>query len=126
MMKNQQKENYKKLLALMPFILEIDEGHATLTAPGFMDLEVEVLFREGSKISIALSHYYTQNSDLIPDPDMELVLDTEAETVAAISYQDSFAYQRIEGRPQYASSLDRFLGMWLSNLKAQGHTIREE
>ena len=122
-MKNQQKENYKNLLALMPVVLD-DDDYATLAAPGFMDLHVEVLFREGSKICIAISHYYTQNSDLIPDPDMELLLDTEAETVAATSYQDSYVYQRIEGRSD--ASLDRFLGMWLSNLKAQGHVIRAE
>ena len=107
----------------MPFVLERDD-YATFTAPGFMDLHVEVLFREGSKISIAISHYYTQNSDLIPDPDMEVLLDTEAETAAATSYQDSYVYQRIEGRSD--ASLDRVLGMWLSNLKAQGHTIRAE
>ena len=122
-MKNQQKENYKNLLALMPVVLD-DDDYATLTAAGFMDLHVEVLFREGSKISIAMSHYYTQNSDLIPDPDMELLLDTDAKTVAATSYQDAYVYERIEGRADAA--LDRFLGMWLSNLKAQGHTIRAE
>ena len=85
----------------MPVVLD-DDDYATLTAPGFMDLHVEVLFREGSKIRIAMSHYYTKNSDLIPDPDMEVLLDTEAE---AFQTQFKFTQELRERDPAYDAFL---------------------
>ena len=42
-----------------------------------MDLNLDLLSRNGEIITVALSHYYEQNGDLIADPDMVVRIDTK-------------------------------------------------
>ena len=115
-MESPQHSNYQKLLALVPNLFELKE-HVTLKASGFMDLHVDVLGDETGARRIALSHYYKQNGDMVPDPDMELLVNADKQTVVAQSFQTAMIYQRAR-----STELDHFLSQWLNNLKAQGHT----
>jgi uncharacterized protein YqiB (DUF1249 family) len=77
---------------------------------------------------ISLTHYYEQNGDLVPDPDMEIAIFDDREMVEALSYQDSRTYRTsyimqdgktlidIEGKRMNNS----FLARWLVNLREQG------
>lgn len=53
-----------------------------------MDLNLDVLFRQGNIVRIALSHYYKLNGDMIADPDMEIIINAEPMTANAMTYQD--------------------------------------
>lgn len=121
--------NYRKLLKLIPTLLDIKTA-AKLTAPGYMDLNVDILNRHHKKIVIALSHYYKHPSgDMIADPDMTIAVYTESESVEVLTYQDCFGYRTVYSEDMSAFSptakkeLNSFLGQWLTNLLNQGHTL---
>lgn len=105
--------------------------HLILKSGGFMDLHIETIrrietMRRGDgAIDLSLAHYYRQNGDSVPDPDMEVRVYPALGIAEALSYQDSRVYRRVyheEGRVNVSAKveLNRFLAMWLRNLKAQG------
>ncbi|MGB3368174.1 MAG: class I SAM-dependent methyltransferase, partial [Acidaminobacteraceae bacterium] len=118
------ESNYDLLEDLVPDILNGKFNYMKFKAKGFMDLIVES--PEDDRIS--LSHYYSQNGDLMSDPDMELTLDTENRRVYAETFQqDNMAiFHRVTDgngikNEDLADELNEFLEDWLINIKAQGH-----
>ena len=97
-----------------------------------MPLSVDVLYRERTRLCIALAHNFEQNGDLVPDPDMELRVDLENQTVEALTYQDQRVYQEVYPAPGQVrlglkASLNSFLSTWLANIESQGfHLVREK
>lgn len=119
--------NFKKLEQLLPNLRNLPNA-LKLKAPGYMDLSVDVLERKKMKLVIALSHYYRHSSgDMIPDPDMQMVVYLATETVEALTYQDCFEYRQIYRfdmgveNPTAKKDLNEFLGHWLDNLLEQGY-----
>lgn len=133
--------NYKLLLKVAPGLDEILENpkkekdlpdHGKSESSVFMDLHLDIIFRErGGKYHIALSHYYKENGDMVPDPDMRLLVDVKNETVEATEFQNSMIYSRVYddsfGRkmvnPKEKNSQNKFLSTWLRNLVDQDHEI---
>ena len=128
---NRLKDNYARILKLIPGIESMKPGSAgKLTASGFMDLHYDALDSRPNRLDIALAHYYKQNGDSVPDPDMRIWLDHERKMAWPMAYQDAFGYREcIDENDRVASKeLERqskFLAMWLRNLKAQGHTVSD-
>ena len=115
------KIRYQKLLRVIPDLLSIKE-YRKLTSSGYMDLHVDILYREGNKMRIAIAHNYIQNGDVIGDPDSELEVDTKAETVDMKTFQNIYIYSVVEdGDEKLQNELNEFLDMWLDNLIDQGH-----
>ena len=112
---------YKKLLRVIPDLLSIKE-YRKLEAGGFMDLHVDILYKEGNKIRIAMAHNYIKNGDVCPDPDCELDVDIKAETVNMKTFQNIYIYSVVEdGDEKLQKELNEFLDLWLTNLIDQGH-----
>jgi len=87
-----------------------------------MDLHVDILYWEGDTARIAIAHNYIQNGAVIPDPDMELLVDFKKQTVEAKTFQNIYAYSAVEdGNDALQDELNQFLAMWLNNLIEQGH-----
>lgn len=100
----------------------------------FMPLSIE---RLSSGISFgpiqadiySLTHYFKQNGDLVPDPDMTFAVShSNNSSIWALSYQDQFGYQ--EGIFQDSNGVWKinkriqrdhasFASMWLQNIKQQ-------
>ncbi len=127
------QRNYQKLLQLIPQVAELQVGHYLRFEAGkaFMPLSVDTLGREEKRLHIALAHNFEQNGDLVPDPDMELRVDLEAETVEALTFQDQLVYQEVYPapgmvQPNLRVSLNSFLSTWLSNLRTQGFRLVRE
>lgn len=123
-----ERSNYTKLLKLVPNILTFREA-LKLTSPGFMDLNVDLIEAGKDYLIVALSHYFLMNGDMVSDPDMQIRIFPEQRMVEALTYQDQFVYQEVyirEGvyRAGLKLKLDQFLGFWLGNLLAQGHTTQ--
>ena len=115
------KEIYTRLLQVIPNLRNIG-SYAKLSAPGFMDLHVDILNKKGNVWRIALAHNYKAGGDVIPDPDMEVIVDFENETAQAETYQDTYVYR--EGNEERSrKELNEFLILWLGNLIEQGHKI---
>lgn len=67
----------------------------------------------------AFSHYYKHPSgDMIPDPDMEILYDSETKDMYGITYQDVLDYEQAEIGKQI-KELTTFLNIWMNNVVKQ-------
>jgi hypothetical protein len=96
---------------------------AKIESNGFMPLAIE---KHGTTVTV--THYYEQNGDLVPDPDMEFV-DLGGRELAPVAIQHCTGhYMRaaecVDGEWRFdqrrAQDLLEFAGMWAGNLMAQG------
>ena len=115
------KQIYTKLLQVIPNLRNIG-SYAKLSASGFMDLHVDILNKNGNVWRIALTHNYKAGGDVIPDPDMEVLVDFDNETAQAETYQDAYVYKKASDE-RSRRELNGFLVMWLGNLIEQGHKM---
>lgn len=130
---------YNKLMKIIPNLLtHIQEGKyhgKSVKDPkgGLMDFNYDYVGKDkdGNPI-VALSHYYEQNGDLVPDPDMQIRILPELEAAEAMTFQDYRKYQEVypdkgDGKkyvyPKLKKDLNQFLNQWLSNVIQQGHKI---
>lgn len=130
--------NFNKLNKVIPNLKQNLEKGSTYGKSSFeeesghMGLSLDVIGKDtDNRYEVALSHTYQENGDLIPDPDMQLRIDFDLETVEALTYQDSIGYQQVyhqENDKVYFNNklkkdLNKFLSQWLTNLIQQGHKI---
>jgi uncharacterized protein YqiB (DUF1249 family) len=115
------KEIYTRLLQVIPN-LRIIGSYAKLSAPGFMDLDVDILNKNENVWRTALAHNYKSGGDVIPDPDMEVTVDFDNGTAQAETYQDTYVYREASDE-RSRQELNEFLVLWLDNLIEQGHKI---
>lgn len=131
-----QNENGARLLRILPQLRDAKPGDAfKLKAPGFMDLNVDVLQRvaEGGSVTtmrISLAHNYVQEGDVMADPDMEcrLIIAANGAMLQACTFQQSAPpiFQRVEHPASpLQRKLDAFLAQWLTNIGHQGHKLPE-
>lgn len=126
--RTQPEMNYARLVELTPHILDKRYRYAKLKADGFMDLSIEWIAED----RIAIAHYGIQNGDFMADPDMMLIVDSEALTVMPSTYQNDYVgvYQKVytddgRWRPKLSRELTSFLSTWLKNIEFQGHVLKE-
>ena len=122
-------KNYRKLTMLLPSLPRIPE-YSKSTVSGYMDLHLDCMEKDGGVHKIALSHYYKHPSgDMIPDPDMTMLVDTVGQTVEALTYQDIYRYDEVivdgEADQSIRKSLNNFLSQWLLNCIDQGHRFAD-
>jgi uncharacterized protein YqiB (DUF1249 family) len=119
--KNIYERIWDKLEKILGDLTSLPE-YRKFKAEGFMDLGFDNL--GGNRI--ALSHYYEDPSgDMIPDPDMEILLHPDTKMAEALTYKDSFLYREVYPRegcvnPKAKKDLNDFLDQWLSNILQQG------
>ena len=116
---------FKKLAKILGEDMEDLPQYQQFRARGFMELNVDLLHEDEDSITIALSHYFKQNGDMIPDPDMEVRIYPEMKMAEALTYQDSFGYREVYPTPSQVylkakKDLNIFLNQWLSYILAQG------
>lgn len=98
--------------------------HVRFDMSGYQRLVIE---RHGELISVA--HYFEQNGDLIPDPDVELHYPTWTPTAItqAIGYRREKFIER-DGKTfvdtRFHRDVSSFLVMWARNIQAQGWAER--
>ena len=75
----------------------------------------------------AMEHYFMQNGDAMYDPYMEFLLDTEAGTMQAATFENSgmgiFQEVYVKGGyyPKLQKGLNDFLSSWMKNISQQGY-----
>lgn len=125
----QCQANYTRLLALLPDVQTMEAGSAVkMKAEPFMDLCIDVLRQQGTVTQISMAHYFEQNGDLVPDPDMEVMLMHVTRMALPVHFQNAIAYRVcIEGTKvingKELADQSSFLSIWLRNIKSQGHRI---
>jgi len=97
--------------------------HVRFDMPGYERLVIE---RHSDLISVA--HYYEQNGDLVPDPDVELHYPTWTPTsiTQVFGYRSKFIER--DGKTyidtRFHKEVSALLVLWAGNLKAQGWAKR--
>ncbi len=128
---------YSRLIQVIPGLEQhlregIESGKSTLNTAAIMDLNYDFLGKDAKgQYSIALAHYYKQNGDMVPDPDMQIRVMPDTKMAEALSYQDIYGFQEIyserDGKEtvdlRLKKDLNGFLKTWLGNLIQQGHKI---
>lgn len=93
----------------------------------YQTLHVDVLERSRDHVTIALAHYYEQNGDLVPDPDMTVRLYPKHHMAEALTFQNSLIYTEVyavvDGKrmvyPRAKADLNTFLLGWIENIRQQ-------
>lgn len=117
--------NYKALLEISPILLNKNISYIRMSAgDGYMPLIIEKI---GSNM-ISVAHYYEQHGDLMRDPEIEFILDSDKEELRPRSYvQDNIgAYQYLERDdgtvdPIAEAQLSKFTVKWFNNIKWQDY-----
>lgn len=131
------ERNYKLLLEVAPGLEQKLLNYKGQTIYGksksetYMDLNFELLYIHGGQFHFAMSQNYIQNGDLVPDPDMEILIDPKGRYIEALHFQDYRVYKTVYEDPinrqkvnlKEKKSQNDFLNSWLKNLKDQGHSI---
>tara|TARA_R110000787_G_scaffold259103_2_gene364414 strand:- start:5912 stop:9379 length:3468 start_codon:yes stop_codon:yes gene_type:complete len=105
-----------------------------------MYVAVEGLEKSGlNRYDLAISHYYIQQGDMMCDPCMTVRIDTEWETMEALTYKMDGVIGRGIIKEVYPAEYDgkkvnlyekksqnQFLNLWTSNLVKQGHIVEFE
>jgi uncharacterized protein YqiB (DUF1249 family) len=129
-----ERSSYELLARLFGGNLDNLPESAKSEVSGYMALHFDLIGHHGDGTRIALAHYYRQNGDSVPDPDMELLVNKQLRTVQPLSFQDCFGHRtsydmrdgtRIYREREYGAQ-SRFLARWLSNCIFQGHSLRPE
>lgn len=116
----------KPILDRLEYAYYKDKDYMCLSTEGFMDLHVDILYREPI-LRIAMAHNYIQNGDVCPDPDMEIEIHRGREMAVAKTFQDIYHYECYDDLDDIAhnqkkyNDLQSFLNQWLCNLHEQGH-----
>ena len=105
-----------------------------------MPVCVELLYKNSWGRVFSIAHYYIQNGDLMADPDMEFLVDSEGAVYPMSFYQASygakdlgawFDYKKLESKEpmpllhsRYRAQKDQavFAGKWMKNIKEQQST----
>ena len=129
------EKNYIRLLKILPGLEEELAKNTELAgrskSPPYMDLHVDLVHRNSKGYYLSLAHYYTQNGDLVPDPDMVVRVDTKRGIVEALSFQNAMFYGEVYDdiyNPKMVNKKEKkgqndFLTDWLKNLIRQGHKV---
>lgn len=123
-MKTIENKIYQRIDAITGGVLKFitsPNGYLKLKQLGYMDLTIERL----NANEISLTHYYLQNGDLVPDPDMQIEIDFKKHSADAVTFQNSLIFQTVhlsdgEINSKLQKDLNLHLLYWLKNLKAQG------
>jgi len=120
---------FQKLLRLGP---DLDRVllHAKSSAPGFMDLQLDILECSPLYRRIMLGCYWSHPSGVIPDPSMTIAVFFDREAAEALTYRDADRYEVAYTAPDEPPDLEThtrlnvFLERWLAALAEQGHVFR--
>ena len=115
---------FKKLERVIGDLSDIP-AYMKFQAHGFMDLGVDRLYADEESVTIAMSHYFRQNGDMIPDPDMVIRIYPAMKMAEALTYQDCFGFRVVytahdQINLKARKDLNVFLNQWLSNILGQG------
>ena len=122
--------NYRTFAKLFPEIASGEYRYMEFeSGPGMMPLHLEWI----GENEIAVSHTYTQNGDLMRDPEMTFRMDREKGTLEPLTFRQDGSiqiYQRVypePGRwiPKLSRDLSAFAQQWLKNINEQRYQKKE-
>jgi hypothetical protein len=107
--------------------LDVCQSRKLDAGRGYMPVHIECLQVSGLGRHFSIAHYFEQNGDLVPDPDVVLVRRADGSWVP-ISFQNSIAYRvavrwledgTIEVDERQQRDLASFVNTWMKNIREQ-------
>jgi hypothetical protein len=136
--KNIYQKNYDRLMQIAPkleeklrnFDGEYIFGKAVKT--GYLDFYFEVLSNEGNKFNISISRHSKVGVNLVPSPEMEILVDIKKKTVQSLHFKDAFkdikVYTIVDGRKfndnKEIKSQNQYLENLLKELQNHGQKVK--
>jgi len=122
--KNIFELNYMKLHKILPSISEVssDKKEVELTSQLQEKYSVQFISFTAEYYDISLSHYITENNDLIPDPEFVLRIYPNLKMMEVIQYQDKFGIQKAYHsnrriNPEIKININQYFGKWLDQVR---------
>ena len=126
LIRNYMRDAILKVLAshgLEDAFLSAADFHARVVCGGYMPLVIEKHTK-----TVSITHYYEQNGDLVPDPDMEFYLTEFGWVPAAIqfctgTYRRATEYNdegKLMANKKELRDQEAFAKMWARNILAHG------
>lgn len=111
-----------------------EDGYIHVENDPYMPLSIERLphLDRGGWRGYSIAHRYLQNGDLVPDPDMEILVSQTDRVVRPVSWRSPWMVKEAEFRrpdgsiainPSELREQTSFLAMWTKNLLDQGFHI---
>lgn len=134
------ERNYERLIKIVPDLeTRLTEAkksgernlYGKSRQSGYQDFSFDLLDFDKTSFYVAIAHYYKQNGDMVPDPDMVIRIDISEQIVEALTFQNSLYYSEVYDDTytrkltnlKEKKSQNNFLATWLKNLKEQGQVI---
>lgn len=110
---------YSELLALCPELAHNSEAFTEFEAGECYDKLC--IQRNGN--NVVMEHYFTQSGDIMADPAVTFVFDTENKVANIISYQNDCTsdYQTFEDDAESRADCEEFVTQWFENIAEQGY-----
>jgi hypothetical protein len=124
-------KSVKEIIEILGGLERLKGEPIQLTVEGFMPLSIEYVgVGPGGGLLVSVMHFFTQQGDLMRDPDLVVEILVASDEWLPVSYQqDSLAlYQEavsgegdsLKVRSRLVADLRRFMELWSRNLEDQG------
>ncbi len=126
------ESNYLRLLNLIPELERIDGCYRSRVA-GECDLHLEILQRERYTLTMSMTYYFSNETEIVADPDMLVRVYFDGQLAEAMSLGKD--HRHVQFRRLFrahGNELGRrwtrnlILNKWLEYLLDQGHLILEQ
>lgn len=126
------ESNFLRLLNLIPELERLDGCYRSRVA-GDCDLHLEILHRERYTLTMSMTYYFSNETEIVADPDMLLRIYFDGQLAEAMSLGKD--HHHVEFRRLFrahGNELGRrwtrniILNKWLEYLLDQGHLILEQ
>jgi hypothetical protein len=107
--------------------LDVGDSRKIDRGTGYMAVHVECLHRSGLGLLYSVAHYFEQNGDLVPDPDVVFVRRSDG-SFCPVSFQSALGYRvavhfredgTIEVDEKEEADLVSFCNLWMKNIQEQ-------
>ena len=123
------ENNYLRFRRLVADLDAISDK-AVSVVPGCLDLHLQIIERSKFTTTVRISYYFSENQQLIAEPDLKLRIYHDARLVEVLAGHLKHGRQRLDHLPATALKLkwrlNRFLYKWLGYCLHLGHEFSEK
>jgi len=123
-------KNYDLLMKLIPNIEEIEEK-LILHSGNLMELHISIFSRDESEMILSMGHYFLQNDDFVPDPEVVIRMDLVKKIAEVLTYKDQYLFTVVypsKGMVDVESreSLNSFFNQWLKRMLREKYNFSSD
>ena len=116
-----EKKNFQYFKDFAGLLLNDDVYYLKYKSKSLMDLNIEKIGFD----RLAMSHYFEHNGDLLADPDVEFIIDSEHELLIPMTFQNDTMNYFVDASLDFSEQkeIGQFLLKWFEGAIAQGQKL---